>query len=78
MVTRSPRSSAPAPSPRRSRRTAAGSSGTSEGKRGTPRPRTPHKAPNNEWWRGGVIYQIDPRSFQDNHGHGVGDLNGIR
>ncbi|MBU1175315.1 MAG: DUF3459 domain-containing protein [Alphaproteobacteria bacterium] len=29
------------------------------------------------WWRGAVIYQIYPRSFQDNNGDGVGDLVGI-
>jgi len=30
-----------------------------------------------EWWRGAVIYQIYPRSFQDTTGSGVGDLAGI-
>ncbi|MDE2305471.1 MAG: alpha-glucosidase [Gammaproteobacteria bacterium] len=30
------------------------------------------------WWRGAVIYEIYPRSFQDSNGDGVGDLNGIR
>lgn len=29
------------------------------------------------WWKGGVIYQIYPRSYQDSNGDGIGDLKGI-
>ncbi|GHE21556.1 alpha-glucosidase [Halomonas urumqiensis] len=29
------------------------------------------------WWRGGVIYQIYPRSFMDANGDGIGDLKGV-
>ncbi|MCE9682529.1 alpha-glucosidase family protein [Halomonas alkalisoli] len=32
---------------------------------------------NTLWWRGGVIYQIYPRSFMDANGDGIGDLAGI-
>lgn len=34
-------------------------------------------APDRDWWRGAVIYQIYPRSFQDSNGDGIGDLKGI-
>ncbi|MEP3048425.1 MAG: alpha-glucosidase [Roseibium sp.] len=30
-----------------------------------------------DWWKGAVIYQIYPRSFNDTNGDGIGDLNGI-
>ena len=34
-------------------------------------------APDKDWWRGAVIYQIYPRSYQDTSGDGTGDLRGI-
>ena len=34
--------------------------------------------PDPDWWRGAVIYQIYPRSYQDSNGDGIGDLAGIR
>lgn len=33
--------------------------------------------PDPDWWRGAVIYQIYPRSYQDSNADGIGDLSGI-
>lgn len=30
-----------------------------------------------DWWRGAVIYQVYPRSFQDTDDDGIGDLKGV-
>jgi len=30
-----------------------------------------------DWWRGCVIYQVYPRSYQDTSGDGVGDIRGV-
>jgi alpha-glucosidase len=37
----------------------------------------PDVALDRDWWRGAVIYQIYPRSYQDSNGDGIGDLKGI-
>ncbi len=37
----------------------------------------PAREADTDWWRGAVIYQIYPRSFQDSNDDGIGDLAGI-
>jgi alpha-glucosidase len=37
----------------------------------------PANTSNPNWYKGALIYEIYPRSFQDSNGDGVGDLNGI-
>src|SRR5512133_2175032 len=32
---------------------------------------------NRKWWKEAIVYQIYPRSLQDNNGDGIGDLKGI-
>jgi len=38
----------------------------------------PEAVVDTDWWRGAVIYQIYPRSYQDSNNDGVGDLAGIK
>ena len=33
--------------------------------------------PSKDWWRQAVVYQIYPRSFADDNGDGIGDLQGV-
>jgi alpha-glucosidase len=40
-------------------------------------PAMTHLTKDPDWWRGAVIYQIYPRSYQDSNGDGIGDLLGI-
>ncbi len=47
---------------------------TAEPYRAAPSPAAPV---DKDWWRGAVIYQIYPRSFQDSNNDGIGDLSGI-
>ncbi len=40
-------------------------------------PEHTHLEKDPDWWRGAVIYQIYPRSYQDSNNDGIGDLLGI-
>ena len=39
--------------------------------------KAPSTTQNPNWYKGALIYEIYPRSFQDSNGDGIGDLNGI-
>src|SRR6056297_261262 len=43
----------------------------------SPAPEPAPQPVDKDWWRGAVIYQIYPRSFQDSNDDGIGDLAGI-
>lgn len=32
---------------------------------------------NTRWWKGEIVYQVYPRSFQDTNNDGIGDLQGV-
>ena len=44
---------------------------------GNAHPTTAAAATTQPWWKGAVLYEIYPRSFQDSNNDGIGDLNGI-
>src|SRR6185437_816534 len=41
------------------------------------KPRAVNPAPNQEWARGAVFYEIFVRSFYDSDGNGIGDFAGL-
>ena len=48
-----------------------------QSKAADPSGKAPAFTTNPTWYKGALIYEIYPRSFQDSDGDGIGDLNGI-